>query len=163
MLISISATAAHLSIGDQVWEDVDGNGLLVDVIVSGSNGGMLDMDRDGSITAGDVGVLGAYNVVSGRLDVDGDGSGDGDDDIDTYTFLGMYRVINGRIDINLSGSVSTSDVGRLSGEQGLSGVRVHVDLNGNGVFDANDPSATTNGAGVLLYRKPVRWNLHRPC
>lgn len=137
-----------LSIGDQVWEDVDGNGLLVDVIVSGTSGGMLDMNRDGAITTADSGVLGGYNVVAGRLDVDGDGGGDGDDDITTNTFLGLYRVINGRIDIDLNGSNSTADVGRLSGEQGISGIRVYIDSNGNGIYDAIEPSAVTNSSGI---------------
>lgn len=135
------------SLGDQVWEDVDGNGMLVDVIVSGSTGGMLDMNRDGAITAADAGVLGGYNVVAGRLDVDGDGSGDGDDDINSNTFLGLYRVINGRIDMNANGSISTADVGRLSGEQGIANVRVFIDANGNGKFDAGEASAVTDSAG----------------
>ncbi|MBN8456578.1 MAG: carboxypeptidase regulatory-like domain-containing protein, partial [Verrucomicrobia bacterium] len=132
-----------LSIGDLVWNDVDANGTRVTYNVID---GRIDINNDALVDGNDDGTLGGVTLINGRLDLDGNGSiGAGDAGV----FQGI-TVIAGVLDTDGSGTVNTSDdlSAGVADEAGLSGVRVFIDSNGNGVFDATEANATANVRGI---------------
>ena len=159
------------SIGDFVWNDLNGDGVQ---------------------DAGEPGLSG----MTVYLDLNGNGVLDGGEPFDTTDASGAYDITDlatgiytVRVDAatvptgfvltsaNLPLSVplaagedfDTADFGyqqqdasigdfvwndldgdgvQDAGEPGLSGVTVYLDLNGNGVFDSGEPSDTTDGSGA---------------
>lgn len=136
----------NLSIGDLVWDDSDANGSRVTYnIISGR----IDIFVDNAVNGSDDGTLYGYQIINGRIDLGGNGS-IGTDDIGTFQGI---TVINGNLDVDGNGSINASDAltAGVANEAGIGGVRVYLDLNGNGVFDSNDLSAITNARGIYSF------------
>lgn len=145
----------NLSIGDLVWEDTNANGSPAATVTNYTvNNGRMDFDGNGTYNAADNGFIGTLRIIGGFADLNGDGSITSNG-LDTGTFPGLSRgIVNGGFDINNSGTISTSgtnDDGTVSytaTEVGIPNVRVYIDSNGDGDFDANEPSAVTNASGI---------------
>lgn len=108
--------------------------------------GRLDMSGNGTVGAEDTGsVTVQIQVIDGRLDVNGSGSVSTADN----SFFRGYPVIGGRIDFNKSGTITSTDNGTVNVTTGLGipGVRVFIDRNGDGVWDATEPFAITDANG----------------
>lgn len=130
------------SIGDLVWDDVNADGTRVFYNVVN---GRIDLNGDGDGT-NDNGSIGTVNIIGGQIDLNGDGSANNSDD---GVFQG-FTVINSRLDTNLDGSANGDDdaTGVIANEVGLANVRVYIDSNGNGTFDANEASSVTDASGI---------------
>ncbi|RYD60960.1 MAG: hypothetical protein EOP83_18175, partial [Verrucomicrobiaceae bacterium] len=139
------------SIGDLVWEDTDANGV-VSTTTTNYNviNGRIDLNNSGSADNSDDGFIGTMRIINGYVDIDNDNSNPTDSG-DDGSFLG-YTIIDGSVDVNNSGSISNGDDGTISysvtSETGIANVRVYLDMNGNGVFDAIEPSNVTTAAGA---------------
>ena len=140
----------NLSIGDLVWEDLNADGAVS--LVSSTNytiiNGRVDINNDGSTNGSDDGFIGSMRIINGYADIDNDNATPVDND-DDGSFLGL-TVVNGGFDVDGSGTISNSDDG--SGvyqvyETGIANVRVYIDMDNDGVFDATEPSAVTNSTG----------------
>ncbi len=134
----------NLSIGDLVWEDTDDNGVrrpAYNVI-----DGRIDIDSNGAVNNSDDGFINGVQIINGRVDINGSGTITAADD---GVFFG-FTVIDGELDVNNSGGISTADdlAGAIPAEPGIPGIRVYIDANGNGSFDANEASAVTNANGL---------------
>jgi hypothetical protein len=131
------------SIGDLVWEDVNANGIrnVYSVI-----DGRIDINGSGGVSNSDDGFIGTTQIINGYVDVNGSGSISTADD---GVFHG-YTVIDGALDVNNNGSISTADdaTAVIQAEPGIANVRVYLDMDGDGVFDATEPSAVTDAAGA---------------
>ncbi|WP_341405633.1 SdrD B-like domain-containing protein [Luteolibacter soli] len=136
------------SIGDLVWEDVDGNGALTATIIYTVINGKIDFNASGTVDTNDDGFIGTMRIIDGSVDISNNGSISNSDD---GTFLG-YAIIDGGVDINASGSISNSDDGSMSyttpAETGIANIRVYLDMDGDAVFDATEPSAVTSSTGA---------------
>ncbi len=106
--------------------------------------GLVDINASGSGTTADDGYIGTMRVIDGRLDVNGSGTVDTSDD---GTFQG-YPVIDGYLDTNRSGTITAADDGTLYTDKPIAGVRVYLDSDNDGVFDATEASATTDVGGA---------------
>ncbi len=72
-------------------------------------------------------------------------------------FIGINRVLDGLANTLVTGTTSSALTGRVfvdanrdgsgAGDSGLANVMVFADVNGNGVFDGNEPRATTDASG----------------
>lgn len=140
-----------LSIGDLVWEDLNADGLFT--LISSTTydiiNGRIDLNNDGSVNGSDDGFIGTMQIINGYVDIDNDGSTPVDND-DDGSFLGV-TIINGGFDVNNSGAISNSDDGSVAYdayEAGVANVRVYLDIDNDGVFDATEPSAITNSSGA---------------
>lgn len=140
-----------LSIGDLVWEDADADGSPGGTIAYDVNNGRIDLNDDGSYNNSDDGYIGSMRIINGYVDIDNDNSTPidyGDDG----TFLGV-NIVNGGFDMNNSGGISTSgsnDDGQVFysvSESGIQNVTVYLDMDGDGIFDASEPSAVTDSSG----------------
>ncbi|MGB6222342.1 SdrD B-like domain-containing protein [Haloferula sp.] len=132
-----------LSIGDLVWEDTNADGVrgqAYDVINA-----RIDINRSGGVGNSDDGFIDGFEIIDGYVDINGSGSISNSDD---GVFFG-FTVINGEIDVNGSGGTSNSDdlTDAVGGEVGIPNVRVYLDSNGNGAWDANEVSAITDSNG----------------
>ncbi len=135
-----------LSIGDLVWEDINADGIA-------SSGydiidGRIDINGDGFVSGSDDGFAAGYDIIDGGVDITGNGSISNFDD----GSIAGFTVINGEIDANGNGSVSGADdlddaIAGGSAESGIAGVRVYLDANGNGQFDSNEASDVTDSIG----------------
>ena len=137
-----------LSIGDLVWEDVNADGASVTAITYNVYNGRIDVNNSGASDGSDDGFIGSMRIVNGYVDIDNDASTSTPDGGDDGIFLG-YTVINGSMDINGNGAIANDDDGSVTynPEPGIAGVRVFIDIDGDGVFDANEPSAVTDSSG----------------
>jgi hypothetical protein len=140
-----------LSVGDLVWEDINADGLvsLVSSTTYAIINGRVDMNNDGSTNGSDDGAIGTMQIINGYADIDNDAATPVDND-DDGTFLGV-TVVNGGFDVNNSGTIGSTDDGSATYqvyETGLANVRVYIDMDNDGVFDANEPSSVTNASGV---------------
>ncbi len=129
--------SASGGIGDSVWLDTDRDGVqdigepgLANVTVELAPayaviGGAIDVNGDGSITAGDNGWLRGIRVIGGELDTDGDGTITA---ADRGTFFGA-PVIEGRLD--LDGNGTADDIGHTGGDTLATEV---TDMRGNYLF-----------------------------
>ncbi|MCU0795680.1 MAG: carboxypeptidase regulatory-like domain-containing protein [Akkermansiaceae bacterium] len=140
-----------LSIGDFVWEDANADGFysLVGSITYAIYNGRVDINNDGASNGSDDGFIGSMRVINGYLDIDNDNGATVDADDDGF-FMG-YPVINGGLDLNGSGTISTSDDGSAVYEiyeAAIANVRVYIDVDNDGIFDANEPSAITSSTGA---------------
>jgi protocatechuate 3,4-dioxygenase beta subunit len=138
------------TIGDQVWLDVDGDGIY-DV----GETGLSNVEVSLYLDDGDGVLEPSFPVVDGYIDVNGDGVIDA---ADSGTFTGTvngtpdteFTILNGivqggvttlngetvtggRIDLN-GGGVDATDDGVLTGADGLPVDRTLTDLNGNYLF-----------------------------
>ncbi len=131
-----------LSLGDLVWEDLDANGARVTYNVIN---GRIDINNSAATDNNDDGTLAGFNIINGYIDINGNGSIGTTDD---GTFQG-FTVIDGGLDVVVSGVIDGSDdlTAGVANEGPLANVRVYIDWNGNGSFDAIEPSATTNAFG----------------
>jgi hypothetical protein len=132
-----------LSIGDLVWDDPDADGTRVTYNVID---GRIDINNSASVDGSDDGTLAGFQIINGRVDLSGNGSIGTEDD---GTFQGI-TVIDGNLDTNGSGTISNTDdlAAGVASEAGLANVRVYIDQNGNGQFDAGEIEATTNARGI---------------
>ncbi|MCH7228766.1 SdrD B-like domain-containing protein, partial [Haloferula sp. A504] len=133
-----------LSMGGLVWEDLDGDGLVdqgYDIY-----DGRIDINNSGGVGSGDDGFLGGYEIIDGYVDITGNGSISSFDDGSIFGF----QVIDGGIDVTGNGAISGFDdlSDATPSESGIANVRVYIDSNGNGGFDANEPSDVTDGDGL---------------
>ena len=142
----------NLSIGDLVWEDTNANGSPAPLVTTYNViNGRMDINASGTANASDNGYIGSLRVIGGFADLNGDGviTSDG---LDTGSFPGLSRgIVNGGFDINSSGTISNSDDGTVTytaTEVGIPNVRVYIDSNGDGDFDANEPSSITDASGI---------------
>jgi hypothetical protein len=140
----------NLSLGDLVWEDLNADGLVT--LVSSTTysiiNGRVDINNDGTTNNSDDGFIGSMRIINGYADIDNDNAATVDND-DDGTFLGI-AIINGGFDVNASGGIGNTDDGSAAYEayeSGIAGVRVFVDMDNDGVFDAAEPAAVTNGSG----------------
>ncbi|MEM8912271.1 MAG: Ig-like domain-containing protein [Planctomycetota bacterium] len=64
-----------------------------------------------------------------------------------------YGLTSGTVGAQVSGRVfnDLNGNGSFAGDPGLSGVTVFLDLDGDGVLDASDPTATTDGSGNYVF------------
>lgn len=141
----------NLSIGDLVWEDSNGNGLVTLISSTTYNiiNGRIDINNDGSVTSSDDGFIGSMRVINGYADIDNDNAATIDNGDDGF-FMG-YTIVNGGFDINAGGTITTADDGSANYdvyESGIASVRVFADMNNDGVFEASEPSALTNSSGI---------------
>ena len=139
------------SIGDLVWEDSNANGLVT--LISSTTytiiNGRVDMNNDGSTNGSDDGFIGSMRIINGYADIDNDNATPTDND-DDGSFMGV-TIINGGFDVNSSGTIGNTDDGSATYqvyEAGIANVRVFVDMDNDGVFDASEPSAVTNSSGI---------------
>ncbi len=130
-----------LSLGDLVWNDVDGNGVVTTYNVID---GRIDINNSGSVNSSDDGFINGVQIIDGRVDINGSGTITNADD---GVFLGI-TVIDGNLDMNGNGSITNADDGVIAAEFGIANVRVYIDSNNNGAFDPTEPSAVTNGSGA---------------
>ncbi len=130
------------SIGDLVWDDKDGDATRTSYNI---RNGRIDLDGNGSADNSDDGFIGSVQVIDGYLDLNGNGS---ITSADSGTYQG-FTVISGDLDTNGSNTISNTDdlANAIFSEFGLANVRVFLDLNGNGLFEASEPSALTNANG----------------
>ncbi|HOY59577.1 MAG TPA: SdrD B-like domain-containing protein, partial [Verrucomicrobiota bacterium] len=133
------------SLGDRVWKDDDADGIQDTVQVIN---GRLDMNGSNSISTSDDGWLGSIQVIDGYLDMDGDGTTNGDSGDDGS--VQGYQVINGWVDMDGDGTGNndSGDDGPLALEVGIADVRVYIDNDGDGVYDAGEPSDVTDADGI---------------
>jgi hypothetical protein len=141
-----------LSIGDLVWQDVNGNGNNSPAVSTFNvSNGRMDFNRNGSYNSADNGYIGGLRIIGGYADLNGDGQITSDG-LDTGSYPGLSRgIVNGGFDINNSGTITNTDDGTVTytaAEAGIPNVRVYIDSNGNGAFDPQEPSALTNGSGI---------------
>ncbi len=141
------------SIGDLVWEDLDGNGSNVTSSTTTYTviNGRVDLNNDSAADNNDDGFIGTMRIINGYADIDNDNSNPVDND-DDGSFLGI-SIVNGGFDITNSNGITNADDGTASStvngtESGIANIRVYIDSNGNGTFDTIEPSATTNASGV---------------
>ena len=140
-----------LSIGDLVWEDANADGVSAISITYNVNNGRIDVNQDGSYNNSDDGFIGSMRIIDGYVDIDNDNSTPIDNG-DDGTFLGV-NIVNGGFDMNNSGTISTTgsnDDGQVvynTTEPGIAGIRVFIDIDNDGVFDANEPSSVTDSSG----------------
>ena len=140
-----------LSIGDLVWEDANADGVSAISITYNVNNGRIDVNQDGSYNNSDDGFIGSMRIIDGYVDIDNDNSTPIDNG-DDGTFLGV-NIVNGGFDMNNSGTISTTgsnDDGQVvynTTEPGIANIRVFIDIDNDGVFDANEPSAVTDSSG----------------
>jgi large repetitive protein len=141
-----------LSIGDLVWEDANADGLSTASVSYNINNGRIDVNGDGAYNTGDDGFIGTMRIIDGYVDIDNDNSAPVDSG-DDGTFLGV-NIVDGGFDMNNSGSISTTgsnDDGQVTynaAEAGIANVRVYVDIDNDGLFDATEPSAVTDSNGA---------------
>ena len=166
------------TIGDRVWNDMDNDGVQ-DAGEPGIEGVLvyIDLDDDNLFDQGVerfaiTDTNGNYqfnNLAAGtyvvRLEISTLPRGS----TQTYDFDGLGTAHEASRSVALSEDASDVDFGYRStasvgdfvwldsdadgvqdpGETGINGVRVYLDMNGNGVFDsANEPSAITAGGGA---------------
>jgi hypothetical protein len=138
-----------LSIGDLVWEDANANGSLTTTSTTYNiNNGRIDVNRNGNYN--EDGFIGSMRIVNGYADIDNDNDNNTPDSGDDGTFLGV-AIINGGFDILVNGTINNQDDGQVTyntSESGIPNVRVYVDIDGDGVFDATEPSAITASDGT---------------
>jgi hypothetical protein len=140
-----------LSIGDLVWEDANADGLvsLISSTTYDIINGRIDINNDSSVNGSDDGFIGTMRIINGYVDIDNDNITPPDND-DNGSFLGL-AIVNGGFDVNNTGTISNSDDGSVTYdvyEAGIANVRVYLDMDNDGVFDATEPSAITNAAGA---------------
>ena len=120
------------SLGDLVWNDVNGNGILQH---PGIYDGRIDMNLDGAGNTGDDGwITCVTTIIDGQVDLDGDGTVSGDTGDTGWS--GTRRVINGRLDIQNDGDVDINDDGSYLGIPII-----------NGYFDMDRDGATPVDTG----------------
>ncbi len=149
---SVDVSAAGASIGDRVWDDVNGDGVQ-DASESGLNGVTVTLLRD---VDGD----GTYETTVGTTVTAGDGDysfeglppGDYRVDVDeaTLPLPGLLETTSEPQDQTLAGaqSVDTVDFGYVAAAS--IGDRIWDDVNGDGVQDP--PESGLNGVTVTLLR-----------
>lgn len=156
------------SIGDQVFEDKNANGVFngTDAGISGVTVNLYeDTNGNGTIDTGDNQIATATTNGSGNysftnLDptrnylvqaVDGTGSA-----VDSY-FPNPYQLTTGSNPVKVtpatftaqSNAVTTADFGYYGQTPGSIGDQVFIDSNGNGVYDSGEPGI--GGVTVSLY------------
>ena len=144
-----------LSIGDFVWEDINGDGANSGVTVSTNYtviNGRVDINNDGSVNNNDDGFIGSMRIVNGYADIDNDASASTPDADDDGSFLGV-AIINGGFDVDVSNSISGTDDGTVTYsvttyEPAIANVRIYLDANGNGLWENTEAFAITNSLGV---------------
>lgn len=135
------------SIGDLVWEDVNADGISSVSTTRNVYNALIDISQNGSGGNEDDGTFAGYVVSNGRIDISGNGSIGNEDD---GTLFGV-NIVNGYFDITGNGSNGNDDDGSVThtvSEAGIANVRVYLDMDGDGIFDATEPSAVTNSSGV---------------
>jgi uncharacterized repeat protein (TIGR01451 family) len=166
------------SIGDRVWNDMDNDGVQ-DAGEPGIEGVLVYMDLDGDnvfdqgverfAVTDTNGIYRFINLAAGTYSVRLEISTLPRGSTQTYDFDGVGTSHEAGRTVTQSqdatdvdfGYRSTASVGDLVwldsnadgaqglGETGISGVRVYLDMNGNGAFDsASEPSAITDAGGV---------------
>ncbi|MCW1925853.1 SpaA isopeptide-forming pilin-related protein [Luteolibacter arcticus] len=135
------------SIGDLVWEDVNADGISSVSTVRNVYNALIDISQNNSGGNEDDGSFAGYVVSNGRIDVSGNGSIGNEDD---GTLFGV-SIVNGYFDLSGNGSNGNDDDGAVThtvSEAAIANVRVYLDMDGDGVFDATEPSAVTNASGA---------------
>ncbi|YCM42164.1 SdrD B-like domain-containing protein [Verrucomicrobiaceae bacterium 227] len=165
----------NASIGDYVWNDANGDGVQdadelplsgVKVFLDLDNDGILDANEAFATTSGAGAYLidgltpGTYTVTvdDSTLPAGVSQTGDPDSVVNNKTTVMLAAGQNfATADFGYQGNTSIGDYvwndfngdgNQEAGETPLPGVTVFVDLNNDGIFDANEPSATTNGSGA---------------
>ena len=135
-----------LSIGDLVWDDVNGDAATIAPVTYNVINGRVDLNGSGAAGYSDDGVIGSMPIIDGYVDINRDGRITA---ADAGTFLGV-NIVAGGFDINKSGTITNTDDGTVTyyPEPGLANVRVYIDANGNGVWDSTEAFAMTNASGV---------------
>ncbi len=173
------------SISDRTWYDANRNGIAevsetgiagvtMDLVLDQNGDGItdyeviagrIDLNGDGKADTGDDGTLDGKPVKDGFLDMDGDGFITAADD---GTYNG-YPVIDGVLDLNASGGVP-ANTGRI-------GDLVWLDRNGDGALNAGEgPLSGRDGVPVRILalrerqryghhgdRRQRRLSVRRPC
>ncbi len=165
----------NASIGDRVWNDVNGDGVqdATDLSISGVKV-FIDLNGNGTRDANEpfattdaAGIYTISGLAAGSYTVAVDattlpsgvtqtGDPDGTKDNKTAVTLTSGQVLT-TADFGYQGNASVGDyvwndsngdgVQDLT-EKPLSGVKVFIDFNSNGTRDANEPFATTNASGA---------------
>ncbi len=167
-----------LSIGDRVWEDLDGDGVQdageggltgVRVYIDSNGNGAFDTTEASAVT----GTNGAYtigNLFNGTYTVRVDPSTLPGSVVQTYDLTAPTNdntatvVLSGasrtdvdfgyRNDATLGDFVWNDldhDTNQDPGEPGLAGIRVYIDANSNGILDVGERFTETDLAGYYLF------------
>jgi hypothetical protein len=111
-------------IGDTLYRDWDGNGFQdLYDIINGK----IDVNGDGVIDSSDDLTTGGVSIVDGVVDLDLDGTAGETNGDDTGTWYG-YNVINGLIDYDNDGTAgeTNGEDSAQGGDEGLAGVSVQL-------------------------------------
>lgn len=130
------------SIGDYVWNDLDGDGnqdstetgisgVTVNLYEDSNNNGTIDAGTDALVAST---TTLAYEIVNGGIDISGNGTIGTEDD---GTVFGV-TILDGSLDMNRSGAISSADDGTFAGYTVINGL---VDTNGNGTTGTEDDAS----------------------
>ncbi|MEO5915832.1 MAG: SdrD B-like domain-containing protein [Luteolibacter sp.] len=165
----------NASVGDRVWNDLNGDGVqgTTEPAISGVKL-FIDLNANGSRDSNEPF---ATTDASGNYAITGLAAGSYTVAVDTTTLpAGVTQTgdpdatVNNKTSVTLASgqTITTADFGYQGNasvgdyiwndangdgvqdttEQPIAGVKVFVDLNANGIRDANEPFATTNASGV---------------